>query len=97
MFKNSTYVVKAMPLFILLSGIIIFPKAQTASTPKLKFASPLLFSGIAGQEDAICKTSIPKGYNNIRLSGLSSFSSGIYMADILVNGNVVNRQKVVKQ
>ena len=40
---------------------------------------------------------ISNGYNNIQLSDLSSQVPGLYIIDVIVNGKVVNTQKVIKQ
>lgn len=50
-----------------------------------------------GQMIATRKSVISKGYNNLQLTGLSSQSTGLYMIDVIINGNVVNTQKVIKQ
>jgi Secretion system C-terminal sorting domain len=39
---------------------------------------------------------VGKGYNNINVDGLINLSSGIYVASLMVNGKVIETQKIVK-
>jgi hypothetical protein len=39
---------------------------------------------------------ISKGYNNIQLQGLSKFTNGLYVAQLLMNGVIIDNQKIIK-
>jgi len=39
---------------------------------------------------------ISKGYNNIQVDGLSGLATGMYMAQLIVNGKVIDNQRVIK-
>lgn len=81
MIKNSTYVVKAMALLVFLFAKIAFTKAQTASSPKLRFVSPVLYSGTKGQKGATYK------FRNV-ISGVDAYvkieklEKGAYLVNI---------------
>jgi hypothetical protein len=45
----------------------------------------------------IANASITKGYNNIQLQNLNSQAAGLYIAIVVVNGQVIANLKVVKQ
>ena len=39
---------------------------------------------------------ISKGYNNIQLDGLSNLNNGMYVARLVMNGVVIDNQKIIK-
>ena len=52
----------------------------------------------AAGETLLSKQSVlNKGYNTIQVDGLSSISSGVYVARLIINGTVMVNQKVVKE
>ncbi len=42
------------------------------------------------------KTIITKGYNSLQLDGIASLPAGMYMARLIVNGEVIDKQKIMK-
>ncbi len=40
---------------------------------------------------------VTKGYNNLTINNLSNLSSGIYIAQLIVNNQVIGSQKIIKQ
>ena len=53
-------------------------------------------TNIAGQTMLSKQSTISKGYNNIQLDGLSSLASGMYVAQLIMNGTVIDNQRVIK-
>lgn len=53
-------------------------------------------TNMSGQAVINKKMSTSKGYNNIQVEGLSSLPSGTYLATVIINGQVVGSQKIVK-
>ncbi len=51
----------------------------------------------SGQVIANKQSEVNKGYNNIQLLNLNSIAPGIYIVDIMIDGKVIDKQKVVKQ
>lgn len=51
---------------------------------------------MAGQVVNNNSTRINKGFNNISLNNLSSLSRGIYIVQVTVNGQVISKEKLVK-
>ena len=51
---------------------------------------------ISGQTMLSTQSTISKGSNNIQLQGLAELTPGVYVARLIVNGIVVENQKVVK-
>ncbi len=51
---------------------------------------------MSGQTLLSTQASISKGYNNIHLAGLNNLANGTYVAQLVVNGKVIDNQKVVK-
>ncbi len=43
------------------------------------------------------QTLINKGYNNIQLQGLNKLNSGLYIAQLVMNGNITASQKIIKK
>ena len=53
-------------------------------------------SNAAGQIVLSKQALISKGYNNIQVEGLNSLGTGMYVAQLVVNGTVINNQRVIK-
>ena len=51
---------------------------------------------MSGQKLFFKQTIIVKGYNNLQADGLSKLSPGVYVVQLLMNGNVISKQKLVK-
>jgi Secretion system C-terminal sorting domain len=51
---------------------------------------------IAGVPVLSRKSVISKGYNNLQVDGVSSLPAGMYMARLIVNGEVIDKQKIMK-
>ena len=49
-----------------------------------------------GQVVAIKKSTLSKGYNNLELTDLSSQARGLYVLEVIVNGNLNASQKLIK-
>lgn len=49
-----------------------------------------------GQVVATKKTTLSKGYNNLELTDLSSQAKGLYVVEVIVNGNLNASQKLIK-
>lgn len=52
---------------------------------------------ITGQTAATINTIITKGNNTVELSNLNTLAKGIYVTEVLVNGVVVDTQKVIAE
>ncbi len=50
-----------------------------------------------GQVVASKKSIISKGYNNLQLTDLSSQTNGLYVVQMIINGNLNTTQKLIKQ
>jgi Secretion system C-terminal sorting domain len=50
----------------------------------------------AGQTLLSKQSTIIKGYNNIQIEGLNGLASGMYIAQLIVNGTVIDNQRVIK-
>jgi len=53
-------------------------------------------SNLAGQTMLSKQAIISKGYNNIQVDGLNRLASGMYMAQLILNGTVIDNQKLIK-
>jgi hypothetical protein len=42
------------------------------------------------------QSTISKGYNNIQIDGLSGLATGMYVAQLIMNGTVIDNQRVIK-
>jgi hypothetical protein len=42
------------------------------------------------------QATISKGYNNIQIDGLSGLATGMYVAQLIMNGTVIDNQRVIK-
>jgi len=51
----------------------------------------------SGQVTVKKQSQVVKGNNNIQLLNLNSLATGLYIVDIMVDGKVIDRQKIVKQ
>ncbi len=51
---------------------------------------------VSGQKAFSKQSIIVKGYNNLQIDGLSKLSPGLYVVQLLLNGNVISNQKIVK-
>ena len=51
---------------------------------------------MTGQTIASKQTIIGEGYNNLQVEGLNKLSSGMYVAQVYVNGVIVDTQKVIR-
>ncbi len=52
---------------------------------------------IKGQVVADNKSLVVKGYNKLQLKDLSTQMPGLYIIDVILNGKVINTQKIIKQ
>jgi hypothetical protein len=53
-------------------------------------------NNVTGQTVIFKQAIINKGYNNVQVSGLGGLTNGIYVAQLVMNGTVIDKQKVVK-
>jgi Secretion system C-terminal sorting domain len=53
-------------------------------------------TSINGKTVAVKQSIINKGFNNVQLDGLASLPAGIYLASLVVNGKVIDNQKIIK-
>jgi hypothetical protein len=53
-------------------------------------------TNINGKTVAVKQSIINKGFNNVQLDGLTSLPSGVYVASLVVNGKVIDNQKIIK-
>ena len=51
---------------------------------------------ITGQTLLSKQSTISKGYNNIQVDGLSGLATGMYVAQLIMNGVVIDNQRVIK-
>jgi len=51
---------------------------------------------VSGQKLFSKQTNIVKGYNSLQADGLNKLSTGVYIVQLLMNGNVISTQKIVK-
>ena len=51
---------------------------------------------LAGQTMLSKQSTISKGYNNLQIDGLSKLTVGMYFAQLVINGAVIDNQKVIK-
>jgi hypothetical protein len=49
-----------------------------------------------GQAIIIKQIIMSKGYNNVQVEGLSKLNSGLYIAQLVINGLVIDNQKIIK-
>ena len=52
---------------------------------------------LTGQSVISRKLTVTKGFNNIVIDGLGALNSGIYIGQVLMNGVVVDNQKIIKE
>lgn len=52
---------------------------------------------LAGQTRLSKQSSINKGYTILQVEGMSQLTAGVYMAQLIINGKVVDTQKLVKE
>ncbi len=55
------------------------------------------FINTNGQVVFSVQNQVTKGYNNLTINNLSNLSSGIYIAQLIVNNQVIGSQKIIKQ
>ena len=53
-------------------------------------------TNLAGQTMLSKQSTISKGYNNIKIDGLSGLATGMYLAQLVLNGTVIDNQKLIK-
>ena len=53
-------------------------------------------TNFAGQTMLSKQSTISKGYNNIRVDGLSGLAAGMYTTRLILNGIVIDNQKIIK-
>ena len=51
---------------------------------------------LAGQTLLSKQSTISKGYNNIKVEGLNGLATGMYLAQLTLNGTVIGNQKLIK-
>lgn len=61
-----------------------------------KTNAEISFTNLNGKIITVKKSIINKGYNNIQLDGLASLPSGVYVASLVVNGKIINSEKIIK-
>lgn len=49
-----------------------------------------------GQTVLSKQSTISKGYNNLQVDGLNGLAAGMYTAQLILNGNLIDNQKVIK-
>lgn len=79
--ENNTNVIKT-------NTTINFSASQNAN-------AVIKVKSITGQTAATINSIITKGNNTVELSNLSNLSKGIYVTEVLVNGVVIDNQKVI--
>ncbi len=52
---------------------------------------------MTGQKVVIQKVSISKGFNSIAVDGLSKLGNGVYIGQLVVDGVVIDNQKIIKE
>ncbi|MDQ6762831.1 MAG: T9SS type A sorting domain-containing protein [Bacteroidota bacterium] len=83
-------------------SVQVFPNPYT-QTINVNFASEengkaeVRMINTKGQVVAKSQSLIGKGYNKLQLTDLSTQLAGLYIVDVIVNGKVVDTQKVIKQ
>lgn len=53
-------------------------------------------SNLAGQTMLSKQSTISKGYNNLQVDGLNKLAAGLYLAQLTLNGTVIDNQKIIK-
>ncbi|MEP7254739.1 MAG: T9SS type A sorting domain-containing protein [Ferruginibacter sp.] len=53
-------------------------------------------TNLAGQTMLSKQSTISKGYNNIKIDGLGGLATGMYLAQLVLNGTVIDNQKLIK-
>ena len=53
-------------------------------------------SSFTGQTMLSKQSTISKGYNNLQIDGLSGLAAGMYVAQLVINGTVIDNQKIIK-
>ncbi len=53
-------------------------------------------ANMAGQTMLSKQSTISKGYNNIQVDGLTGLATGVYVAQLILNGTVIDNQKLIK-
>jgi len=53
-------------------------------------------SSMTGQTMLSKQSTISKGYNNLQIDGLNRLAAGMYVAQLVLNGTVIDNQKVIK-
>ncbi len=69
---------------------IRFNAAENSSTAVIRI------SNLAGQTLLSKQAIINKGYHNIQIDGLSRLAAGMYTAQLILNGTVIENQKLIK-
>ncbi|MEO8771467.1 MAG: T9SS type A sorting domain-containing protein [Ferruginibacter sp.] len=59
-------------------------------------SSEIRIMNVFGQTVLTKSTSIEKGYNNIRVSDMTRLAKGVYVAQLLIDGVVIESQKIIK-
>lgn len=59
--------------------------------------SEIRIVNIYGQTVYSKQLTVFKGFNNIQIVGLSKFVPGIYMAELVIDGNIIETKKLIKQ
>lgn len=53
-------------------------------------------TSLTGQTVASKQTTVNKGWNNLQIENLNSLSTGLYVAQVLINGTIIGTQKIIK-
>jgi hypothetical protein len=53
-------------------------------------------TNLAGKTMITKKCNVSNGYNNLQVNGLGTFSSGMYLVQVFVNGVAMDTQKMIK-
>ncbi len=72
-------------------------KINVTFTSKEDGKAEVRLINMKGQVVADNKSLVAKGYNKLQLKDLSTQMAGLYIIDVIVNGKVINTQKIIKQ
>lgn len=63
---------------------------------KTKGIAVMKLMNISGQPILVKETNITKGYNNLQVEGLGRLDTGVYIVQLLMNGVVIDNQRIIK-
>jgi hypothetical protein len=89
-FKNASDVVMQISPNPFVETVTVRYNSNEKATAEMRVTN------INGKTVAIKQTVLSKGFNNIQLDGLASLPAGVYVASLVVNGKIINSQKIIK-